>query len=75
VKTDDELTERLTAIADELTELDVKREQLFAERLSIWQALRGRKWKQRAIAKPSRVGEGAVTQALRKVRIADSNGS
>lgn len=69
--TDDEREARLTAIADELEALDVRREQLFAERLMHWRALRERGRKQKEIARPSRVSEGAVTQALRKVRLND----
>lgn len=71
--TDDEREARLTEIADELEALDVQREKLFAERLSIWQALRERGRKQKEIARPSRVSEGAVTQALRKVRISEAS--
>lgn len=65
--------ERLTAIADELERLDTRREQLFSERMAIWLRLRDNGLKQAEIAKPSRVSEGAVTQAFRKVRLSEAS--
>lgn len=65
----------LTVLADELERLDSRREDIYESRLGLW--LEGRDldppMTQRALAEPSRVTEGAVTQALRKVRLG-SNG-
>lgn len=63
---------RLGEIADELDELQVRVEELYAERLALWQDGQQlpRKLLHRELAEPSRVTEGAVTQALRKVRLA-----
>lgn len=60
---------RLTAIADELDDVEKQRDHLYAERLRHWRVLVSHGMKQREVAVPSRVGEGAVTQALRKLRI------
>lgn len=62
----------LRCLADELEQLDARREQIYEERLGLWQAGRAQEppMTQRELAAPSRVTEGAVTQALRKVRIA-----
>jgi len=67
-----EIERRLGEIADELDDLQVRVEELYAERLELWQAGQALdpKLLHRELAEPSRVTEGAVTQALRKVRLA-----
>lgn len=61
----------LTVITDELERLEMRREELYATRLDLW--LRGRAldppMTQKDLATASRVTEGAVTQAMRKLRV------
>lgn len=65
------ITRELAALADELEQLDRRREVIYSRRLELWlegQAMEPR-MTQRELADPARVTEGAVTQALRKVRL------
>lgn len=61
----------LAELADELESIAARQEDLWARRLEVWvegrQQVDGRPlMKQHELAAPSRVTEGAVTQALRK---------
>lgn len=73
--TRESIERELELIADEIEDLSVRMEQLYVQRLALWQAGRAldEPMLHTELAAPSRVSHGAVTQALRKVRLGTSN--
>jgi hypothetical protein len=74
--TRDAIVEQLAANAQSLAANAVEQDRLYAARLVLWQAGQALDppMKHRELAAPSLVTEGAVTQALRKVRLAEGVG-
>lgn len=70
-RTRDDITRELELIADEIEDLSVRLEHLYGQRLGLWQEGRALDdpMLHSELAGPSRVSDGAVTQALRKVRL------
>lgn len=75
-----DIRNELREIADELDRIEVRRETLYARRAELWHdgftnPDPDERMTQPELAEPSRVSPGAVTQALRKIRLRAENGA
>ena len=71
-RTPESIAADLADRADHLEAAETLVAELYRERLALWIEGRDLGMTQGALARPSRVSEGAVTQALRKVRLAEA---
>lgn len=70
-RADEKLRRALADNATEIERLERQRERKYADRLVLMRAAVDAGWTQARIANACRTSEGAVTQALRRARLAD----